>query len=471
MPYIPFTDEQKVLANSVDLAEYLRVRGEKLERAGIEHKLIYYDSSGKHDSITIRGSKWFDHKNQTGGGAIKFMQEFYGMDFQTAVQELLGRSISPLSNSPPKADTEEQKTRDFILPEPNSDMHRVYAYLIKQRFISTDIITYFAKQHTLYEDKNHHNAVFVGLNEKGMPKQAHKRSTNSVGSTFRITCSGSDTRYSFAHFGESKRLYVFEAPIDMMSFLTLYPKDWQKHSCIAMNGVYENAVLAALKNHSNLSEVILCVDNDEGGIEAVDRLKDILSENGYTDVKRLAPKFKDWNEVLKAKNGVKALPAVPHKRKEEYLKEVSELGYLKCRPDKLTSQIYATFKNGQYKYLAEYALAGSAFFMPKSERINSECQAFERLQHKLKSSYKPYTDKGKKAQKQRNLQECVQTVLKDLRQTARTREQSINTAKLLYRLADSAVRISVEETLNAPVQEQTEDIQIVSEPEPCMEFG
>ena len=61
--------------------------------------------------------------------------------------------------------------------------------------------------------------------------------------------------------------------------------------------------------------------------------------------------------MLKAKNGVKALPAVPHKRKEEYLKEVSELGYLKCRPDKLTSQIYATFKNGQYKYLAEYALA------------------------------------------------------------------------------------------------------------------
>ena len=70
------------------------------------------------------------------------------------------------------------------------------------------------------------------------------------------------------------------------------------------------------------------------------------------------------------------MPAVPHKRKEEYLKEVSELGYLKCRPDKLTSQIYATLKNRQYKYLAEYALAGSAFFMPKSERINSECKAF-----------------------------------------------------------------------------------------------
>ena len=470
MPYIPFTDEQKQLANSVDLAEYLRVRGEKLERVGIEHKLIYYDSSGKHDSITIRGSKWFDHKNQVGGGAIKFMQEFYDMDFQTAVQELLGQRVTPLSHSPPKAIAKEEK-KEFRLPQANTNMHRVYAYLIKQRFITPEVITHFAKQHTLYEDKEHHNAVFVGVDENGVPRQASKRSTNSYGNSFRITCQGSDTRYSFAHFGESKKLYVFEAPIDMMSFLTLYPKDWQKHSCIAMNGVYENAVLTALKNHSNLSEIILCVDNDEGGIEAVDRLRDILNENGYSNVKRLAPPYKDWNEVLKAKNGVKALPAVPHKRKEEYLKEVSELGYLKCRPDKLTSQIYATFKNGQYKYLAEYALAGSAFFMPKSERINSECKAFERLQHKIKGSYKPYTDKGKKAQKQRNLQDCVQEVLRDLKQTARTREQSINTAKLLYRLADSALRLNVEDTLSELTQEQSESEYIVSEPEQCMEFG
>ena len=467
MPYIPFTDEQKVLANSVDLEQFLRMRGEKLERVGREHKLIYCDSSGRHDSITIRGSKWFDHKNQTGGGAIKFMQEFYGMDFQTAVQELLGRSISPLSNSPPKADKQEQKTREFKLPEPNSDMHRVYAYLIKQRFISADIITHFAKQHTLYEDKQHHNAVFVGLDENGVPRQAHKRSTNSFGKTFRITCEGSDTRYSFSHFGKSEKLFVFEAPIDMMSFLTLYPQEWQKNSYIAMNGVYENAVLTALKNHSNLSEVILCVDNDEGGIEAVDRLRDILRENGYENVRRFAPKFKDWNEDLKAKNGAKFLPAVPHKRKEEYHRQAENLQYLKCRPDKLTSQIYAAFKNEQYKYFAEYALAGSAFFIDKS----CEKDMFAKLRAKLKAEYKPYTDKGKITAKQRNLQECVTAVMKDLRQTARTREQSVQTAKLLYSLADSAVRLSVEKTLSEPVAEHIESEDIVSEPEPFMEFG
>ena len=470
MPYIPFTDEQKILANSVDLEQFLRMRGEKLERVGREHKLIYYDGSGKHDSITIHGSTWFDHKNQVGGGAIKFMQEFYNMDFQTAVQELLGQTVTPLSHSPPKATAKEEK-KEFRLPEAHANMHRVYAYLIKQRFIAAEVITHFAKQHTLFEDKDHHNAVFVGIDENGVPRQAHKKSTGTFGNSFRQTIEGSDTRYSFAHFGESGKLFVFEAPIDMMSFLTLYPQDWQKHSYIAMNGVYENAVLTALKNHSNLTEIVLCVDNDEGGIEAVDRLRDILAEKGYTEVKRLAPEYKDWNEVLKAKNGAAALPAVPHKRKEEYLKEVSQLLYLRCRPDKLSSQIYATFKNGQYKYLAEYALAGSAFFMPKTEQINSECKAFVRLQNKLKGSYKPYTDKGRKAQKLRNLQDCVQAVMRDLKQSARTREQSVNTARLMYQLADSAVRMSVEETITAPVQEHIQSEDIVSEPKQCMEFG
>ena len=466
MPYIPFTDEQKQLANSVDLAEYLRVRGEKLERVGREHKLIYYDSSGRHDSITIHGSTWFDHKNQVGGGAIKFMQEFYDMDFQTAVQELLGQTVTPLSHSPPKVSAKEEK-KEFRLPESNTNMHRVFAYLIKQRFISPDIISHFAKQHTLYEDKEYHNAVFVGTDENGVPRQASKRSTSTFGNAFRITCEGSDTRYSFSHFGKSSCLYVFEAPIDMMSFLTLYPNDWQKHSYIAMNGVYENAVLTALKNHSNLREIVLCVDNDEGGIEAVDRLRDILNENGYSNVKRLAPPYKDWNEVLKAKNGAPALPAVPNKHKEEYHRQAENLQYLKCRPDKLTSQIYAAFKNEQYKYLAEYALAGSAFFIDKS----CEKDMFAKLRAKLKAEYKPYTDKGKAAAKQRNLQECVTEVMKDLRQTARTREQCINTAKLLYKLADNAVRLSVEEALSVPIQEQCEDIDIISEPEPCMEFG
>lgn len=467
MPYIPFTEEEKMTANSVDLSDFLRVRGEKLERAGREYKLIYSDGSGKHDSITIRGSTWFDHKNQTGGGAIKFMQYHYGMDFPTAVQELLGQRVTSLSSVPLKSTNQSEKQKDFRLPEANDNMHRVFAYLIKQRFIAPEVITHFAKRKLLYEDKEHHNAVFVGVDENGVPRQAHKRGTATFGKSFRQTVEGSDTKYSFAHFGESKKLFVFEAPIDMMSYLTLHPENWQEHSYIAMNGVYENAVLTALKGHSNLSEIVICTDNDVGGIDAADRLSDILEEKGYADIKRLVPEFKDWNECLKAQNDVEPLPAVPHKIKEGYHCQAENLEYLKCRPDKLKSQIYATFKNNQYRYLAEHALAGSAFFIAgKSENV-----MFDKLKCKLKSDYRSYADKGRTAQKQRNLSDSVQAVMQNLKQSARTREQLIQTAKLLFKLADNAVRLEVDAVLSQPALEQSVGMEIVHEPEPCMDFG
>lgn len=477
MPYIPFTEEQKVIANSVDLADFLRLRGEKLERAGREYKLIYNDGSGSHDSITIRGSTWFDHKNQVGGGAIKFMQYHYGMDFPTAVQELLGQKIqNNYPVEPHKKSSQKMQNdlscavthKEFRLPEANENMHRVFAYLIKQRFIAPDIISFFAKSHTLYEDKEHHNAVFVGADEDGVPRQAHKRGTATFGKSFRQTVEGSDTKYSFSHFGKSNKLFVFEAPIDMLSYLTLYPENWQKHSYIAMNGVYENAVLTALKGHSNLSEIVICTDNDVGGIDAADRLKDVLRENNYENISRILPKNKDFNEDLKQLNGVDFLSAVPHKQKGEYHRQAEDLEYLKCRPEKLKSQIYAAFKNNQYRYLAEYALAGSAFFLPKTQQLSDENKAFLRLQSKLRDDYKAYTDKGKRLQKQRNLSDSVQAVMQDLKQTARTREQSINTSKLLFQLADNAVRLEVDSVLSQPIQEQNEEVEVVHEAEPVV---
>jgi len=469
MPYIPYTDEEKQLANSIDLECFLRTRGEILEKTGREYKLIYYDESGKHDSITLSGSHWFDHKNQVGGGAIKFMRYFYGMDFQTAMNELLGKSISVLPHSPPKPTAKEQKKKCFSLPSANENMHRVYAYLIKQRYIAPEIITHFAKKHLLFEDKEHHNAVFVGVDEDNIPRQAHKRSTNSFGKSFRITCEGSDTRYSFAHYGESEKLFVFEAPIDMLSYLTLNSENWQKHSYIAMNGVYESAVLTALKNYSNLNEILLCTDNDEGGIDAADRLTDILRKNGYENIMRIIPEYKDFNEDLKAKNGIEPILSSCNPRKEKYSEVTSKLQYFHCNPDRLINHITKTFKNAQYKYLAEYALASSAFFVSRKD-ID---KMFEKLKCKLTTEYRAYADKGKLIFKQDNLKKIYQEAIRNLHYTqARTKEQSIHTAKLLYELADCAVRCETEQKLSTPEITQ-EEIAQLEEPSEilCIEYG
>lgn len=456
-PYIPYTEEEKQLANSVDLAEFLRLRGEKLERIGREYKLIYTDGTGSHDSITISGSTWYDHKNQIGGGAIRFMRHHYGMDFQTAMHELLGKNFSAVSRPVSKDKTH----KEFKLPERNSDMHRVFAYLIKYRHISPEVVTFFAKNHTLYEDKEHHNAVFVGVDEKGVPRQAHKRSANSFGKSFRQTVEGSDTKYSFSHFGKSGKIYIFEAPIDMLSFITMFPNNWQNQSYIAMNGVYENAVLTALENHPDLREIVICTDNDEGGIDAADRLSDILDDKGYKNIQRQIPECKDWNEQLKSLKGVESIPSSHHKRKEKYMKTVWDLKYFECCPERLADRISKTFQNRQYRYLAEYALAGSSFFLPKTKRMNTEFKAFLTLHQKLRDEYRAYADKGRITQKTEDLTAICKQVIADLKNNhARTKEQTIETAKLLFRLSDMAVRCEVQQELTQTISEPTQEEKI-----------
>ncbi|HBI53139.1 MAG TPA: hypothetical protein DDX72_10235, partial [Ruminococcaceae bacterium] len=301
--FIPFSEDDKLRASSVDLVSFLQSRGEQLRRLGHDYKLIYTDGDGVHDSIMVRGNHWYDHKNQIGGGPVKFMREFYGMSYQDAMLSLLGgytNSRASLSKAPIKlAPKKEPQRKPFVLPDANDNMRRAYAYLTKQRFIAPEVISFFAHKGTIYEDKKHHNVVFVGTDENGVPKQAHARSTRSFGSTFRITVEGSDTRYSFSHFGKNDNLYVFEAPIDMLSYISLHQQDWQDSSYIAMNGVYESAVLNALETYPQLESIVICTDNDEGGIDAADRLGDILAENGFTNVSREYPINKDFNEDLK----------------------------------------------------------------------------------------------------------------------------------------------------------------------------
>ena len=467
MPYTPSTDKQKQFANSVDLPTFLRMRGETLVPVGREFKLIYHDEYGKHDSITISGSQWYDHKNQIGGGPIKFMREHYGMNFQEAMQALLGHSALPLTHEVQPVMTKEKK--EFRLPEANDNMHRVYAYLIKQRFIAPEVITHFAKKKLLYEDKKHHNAVFVGVDSNGVPRQAHKRSTTTFGNSFRQTIEGSDTKYSFAHFGKSNMLFVFEAPIDMLSFISMNPNGgWENDSYIAMNGVYESAVLTALEEHPNIDWVVICTDNDEGGIDAAHRLWDILIERDY-DLTIYPPNNKDWNEDLKEEHGVPFLPAVPHRRLEEYERQAESLQYYPCRIEKLRSQLNAAFQNGQYRYLAEYALAGSVFFSQKTGS-NPDCeQAFSRSKQRLGMLYRPYRDRCKSTVLYRELSAKIADVLQDLKCYARTEEQTGVTADKLYELADYALRVSVDEALQT--QSQTQEEEIEPEPDIDLQFG
>ena len=307
-------------------------------------------------------------------------------------------------------------------------MRRAYAYLTKQRFIAPEVISFFAHKGTIYEDKAHHNVVFVGTDENGVPKQAHARSTLSFGSTFRITVEGSDTKYSFSHFGKNDNLYVFEAPIDMLSYITLHLQNWQDSSYIAMNGVYESAVLNALETHPQLDSIVLCTDNDEGGIDGAQRLCDILAENGFTNVSRKYPK--DFNEDLKAMNSIEPLPAVPHKRLEMFNRIVGNRTF---RPHDISHTVdilETVMRGGDYRYGAEIALSASAQLSKVFAKPNDADKMFEILQRKAVTEYKAYTDKGKLDSKVDDLRIAIRDISAELRKnTACTADEMKELAK------------------------------------------
>lgn len=316
MPYIHFTDEQIYRANAVDLERFLLLQGEKLIRAGREKRLE------SDRSVTIRGNAWYDHSAERGGLAIDFVRNHCGLTFPEAVTRLLGGETGVVYERAKKEPPRERKP--FALPPAHSDMRRAFAYLLKSRLLDRDIVSDFAKEKLIYESREriktgrgewreHHNAIFVGLDENGIARHAHKRGLYTEGG-YKGNADGSDPAYGFHRVGAGSRLYVFEAPIDLLSFLSLHPEDWRTHSHVALCGVAGHAMLKLLELYPRLREVTLCLDRDKAGIEAAGRLTEILAGKGYDRVSSLWPAHKDWNEDIKAKHGLPALPAKEHPR-------------------------------------------------------------------------------------------------------------------------------------------------------------
>ena len=294
--YIHFTEEQKRRAGSVDLPEFLRRRGEKLLRSGREYRMA------SDRSVTIRGNEWYDHETGQGGGPISFLQTRCGLSYPEAVSRLLEEQAPAVQ---PYQRPEEQRKK-FAPPPANREMRRVYAYLLWKRCISREVLTAFVRVGLVYEDAEYHNAVFVGKDEHGVARHAHRRSTSDR--AFRANAEGSDPRYSFHWNGSSDRIYVFEAPIDLLSFLTLRPGGWQAHSYVALCGVGEKALFWMLEQNQGLRQVLLCLDHDRAGMQATERLEALLRGRAGVCVSVLQPERKDWNEDLQALHGLESRP-------------------------------------------------------------------------------------------------------------------------------------------------------------------
>ena len=259
-----YTQAQIDRANAVSLEDFLRTQGETLIKSGREYRWK------EHDSLTVRGNKWFRHSQSKGGYPIDFVMEFYGKSFPEAVQLLTGESAegqSEASTAPPTA---------FHLPLHNRTADRAIQYLCESRGLNKTLVEAFLLSGDIYEDAKRHNVVFVGRDRSGTPRYAHVRGTADP---FRQDIAGSDKSYPFHYEGNGNQLFVFEAPIDLLSFICLYPQDWQTRSYLALGGVSGKALDRFLSERKDTRKVFLCLDSDTAGSEACTRLaQDIPGE-------------------------------------------------------------------------------------------------------------------------------------------------------------------------------------------------
>ena len=307
MPY--YDKEQIAQAREMDLLTYLqRYEPDELIHDGGNS---YHTRS--HDSLKISNGLWCWWSSGIGGRtALDYLTQVRGLDFTEAVGLILRESpvsFPAQSRSPPG----QAAPKTLVLPEGNDNNNRrVFAYLCS-RGIDPEIINHCIKHGQLYEEREHHNAVFVGF-DGDKPMCASMRSTLSD-STFLRDAEGSDKRFSFSFASDNNgALVVTESAIDLLSYLTLIKQnrhDWRMVNGVSLTGIYKPredtpivpvALAQYLKDHPQIRRIALCLDSDEAGRKAA---QGIITALPKLEVMYRPPtNGKDYNDMLTAIIGI-----------------------------------------------------------------------------------------------------------------------------------------------------------------------
>lgn len=301
MPYI--APEVILEAKRMDLLTYLRTYEPQ--------QLVRYSRNSyctkEHDSLKISNGKWMWWSRGIGGRtALDYLIKVKEMSFLEAVETIMGQSAVTV---PVYEEVAEKKEVPLLLPNKNKTTDVIEQYLFK-RGIDYEIINYCIANELIMESLPYHNIVFIGYDEHHTAKYAGYRATNN--SRIMGDCSGSKKEYSFQLMnGNSDEVHLFECPIDLLSYATLYKLNggnWKGLNLVSLAGVYapkdklsESKIPKALEhilsNHKNIKRIVLHLDNDIAGRNATTALSLVVPDE-IEVVDDPPPMGKDFNDFL-----------------------------------------------------------------------------------------------------------------------------------------------------------------------------
>lgn len=321
-----YTPEQERYARVCSALEYAQSRGYELIRKG-----NYYQMK-EHDSMVFTtDGRWFWNSRSLFGGAGDFIVHYEGKTWVEAVLILnhaegqtyadVKAGIHPRQDAPkpPQAHPTPAPVEKvpFKLPAQSLDFRRMFGYLCGTRKLDQKILQDLIGQSRLYESvyrytdntgeqKEIHNAVFVGMDAHGEPKSAFQRGLSSLGSntTYKRDVPGSDASAAFCLPGNQDvdTVLVFEASIDAISHASIYKDaglDYKMYDRIALGGTEKTVGLTTyLQSHPNISRVVIAMDEDAAGRAADKKIRELLAEEKYNLVSLRQSVGKDWNDYL-----------------------------------------------------------------------------------------------------------------------------------------------------------------------------
>lgn len=323
-----FDNNEKAEAHNTSVTDYLsRNYGLTFKSDGRGYRCR------EHNSLYVNKDdmSWYWNSQGVGGGDIvAFVQKFDNRLDLRAVQleyaEALKIILQPITSENKATTTyksnykkvikvEKEERPDLKLPKKKDGrFNRVFAYLIQTRKIDKNIVSCLVHHKYIYEDIKG-NVVFVGKNKNKEIKYATIRGT-LTDKQFRYDCEGSEKEISFYLNGYDKStLYVFEAPIDLLSHATLdnmvtgTNKAWLDKCRLSLAGLSDVALEHYLSEYPQIKNIVFCLDNDKEAVIATEKHIKKYTEKGYICSSSPAPQGKDYNEYLQliVNNNIKTI--------------------------------------------------------------------------------------------------------------------------------------------------------------------
>lgn len=292
--------DETMKAKDVDLLSYLESKGETFKKEG-----KYYRHT-EHDSLIIRDNMYaWNSRNEKGYGAINFAKMYYNLSFVEAVQDINQGNHKTFTRS---HSNEQESTKPFRYPQrlevKNQD--KLKHYLVQERKIDPRLVQWLLRKDLIAQDKRN-NIVFkwrekggkgkiVGADRQGTIKMNHGR-----GSFKQVLPNAKKDTGFTVDVGKPTKMYMFESPIDLLSYWSLQKDKLQGARLVSMNGLKSRTILQsfidARKEGLDIKKVVLSVDNDSAGKKFIQKMH-LLLENRMLQ-SDLPSRGKDWNDELK----------------------------------------------------------------------------------------------------------------------------------------------------------------------------